>query len=77
MAQLEEPEAGDRNAALLAVPLGIEVPEASAPPGRRRSSAQREALFSAARAVIEAMSLRRPLVLALDDIHWADEGCST
>ena len=34
----------------------------------------REALFSAARAVIEAIALRRPLVLALDDIHWADEG---
>ena len=34
----------------------------------------REALFSAARAVVEAIALRRPLVLALDDIHWADEG---
>ena len=34
----------------------------------------REALFSAARAVIEGMALRRPLVLAFDDIHWADEG---
>jgi predicted ATPase len=34
----------------------------------------REALFSAARAVVEAIALRRPLVLAIDDIHWADEG---
>ena len=34
----------------------------------------REALFSAARAVIEAIAPRQPLVLAIDDIHWADEG---
>ena len=34
----------------------------------------REALFSAARAVVEAIARRRPLVLAIDDIHWADEG---
>ena len=34
----------------------------------------REALFSAARAVIEAITHRRTLVLAIDDIHWADEG---
>ena len=34
----------------------------------------REALFSAARAVVEGIARRRPLVLAIDDIHWADEG---
>src|SRR5438876_7836700 len=34
----------------------------------------REALFSAARAAVEAIARRRPLVLAIDDIHWADEG---
>ena len=34
----------------------------------------REALFSAARAVVEALAPARPLVLAIEDIHWADEG---
>ena len=73
MEELGEPESAQRNAALLAVPLGIEPPEESAftddDPQRMR-----EALFSAARAVIEAIARRRTLVLAIDDIHWADEG---
>ena len=73
MEELGEPEAGERNAALLAMPLGIDSPEGVAPqdddPQRMR-----EALFSAARAVIEAIALRRTLVMAIDDIHWADEG---
>ena len=34
----------------------------------------RDRLFSAVRSVAEAMSRRRPLVLAFEDIHWADEG---
>ncbi|MDP9188652.1 MAG: AAA family ATPase [Actinomycetota bacterium] len=73
MGELGEPESAERNAALVAVPLGIEPPEgtvAEADDPQR----MREALFSAARAVIEGITLRRPLVLALDDIHWADEG---
>ena len=73
MEELGEPEAGERNAALLAVPLGIEPPDESAP-SDDDPQRMREALFSAARAVVEAISLRRPLVLAIDDIHWADEG---
>jgi class 3 adenylate cyclase/tetratricopeptide (TPR) repeat protein len=73
MSELGDPSAGDRNAALLAIPLGLEPPEelqqVEADPQRMR-----EALFSAARAVVEAIARRRPLVLAIDDIHWADEG---
>ena len=34
----------------------------------------REAFFSAVRSVIEAMAPRSPLVLAFEDIHWADDG---
>ena len=34
----------------------------------------RDRLFSAVRSVVEAVSHRRPLVLAIEDIHWADEG---
>jgi adenylate cyclase len=73
MDELGEPEAGERNAALLALPLGIEPPEGKAPT-EEDPQRMREAMFSAARAVIEAISRRRTLVLTIDDIHWADEG---
>ena len=74
MAELGEPEAGERNASLLAMPLGIEVPAEAPQPESDDPQRMREALFSAARAVVEAIALRRPLVVAIDDIHWADEG---
>ncbi len=73
MTELGDETAGERNAALLAIPLGLEPPEElqqSEPDPQR----MREALFSAARATVEAIAQRRPLVLAIDDIHWADEG---
>jgi class 3 adenylate cyclase/tetratricopeptide (TPR) repeat protein len=73
MRELGDEGAGDRNAALLAVPLGLEAPaelrQVESDPQRMR-----EALFSAARAVVEAIARRRQVVLAIDDIHWADEG---
>jgi class 3 adenylate cyclase/tetratricopeptide (TPR) repeat protein len=73
MTELGDESAGERNAALLAIPLGVEPPEElrQAEPDPQR---MREALFSAGRAVIEAIARRRALVLAIDDIHWADEG---
>ncbi|HEX3561408.1 MAG TPA: adenylate/guanylate cyclase domain-containing protein, partial [Solirubrobacterales bacterium] len=73
MSELGDEGAGERNAALLAIPLGLEAPEdlqLTEPDPQR----MREALFSAARAVVEGIARRRPLVLAIDDIHWADEG---
>src|SRR3954451_24366698 len=73
MRELDDEAAGERNAALLAIPLGLEPPEElqdSEPDPQR----MREALFSAARSAVEAIARRRPLVLAIDDIHWADEG---
>jgi class 3 adenylate cyclase/tetratricopeptide (TPR) repeat protein len=73
MAELGDPDSGERNAALLAMPLGIEAPP-EAPQPDDDPQRMREAMFSAARATIEALALRRPLVLAIDDIHWADEG---
>ena len=73
MEELEEPDAGERSAALLAIPLGIDPPE-EAQQVERDPEQMREALFSAARAVVEAISHHRCLVLAIDDIHWADEG---
>jgi class 3 adenylate cyclase/tetratricopeptide (TPR) repeat protein/type II secretory pathway predicted ATPase ExeA len=74
MEELGEPEAGERNAALLATPLGIEPPEEAMPADVDDPQRMREALFSAARAVVEAIAQRRALLLAIDDIHWADEG---
>jgi class 3 adenylate cyclase/predicted ATPase len=66
-------EAGERSAALLAVPLGLEPPEELRQP-EPDPQRMREALFSAVRAVVEAIARRRTLVIAIDDIHWADEG---
>jgi adenylate cyclase len=66
-------DAGERNAARLAIPLGLEAPEGLRGP-ESDPQRMREELFSAARAVVEAIGRRRPLVIAIDDIHWADEG---
>ena len=73
MRELGDEPAGERNAALLAIPLGLEPPEElqQVEPDPQR---MREALFSAARSVVEAIARQRSLVLAIDDIHWADEG---
>ena len=73
MAELGDEGAGERNAGLLAIPLGIDPPE-ELRPAEEDPQRMREALFSAARAVVEGIARRRPLVLAIDDIHWADEG---
>jgi class 3 adenylate cyclase/tetratricopeptide (TPR) repeat protein len=73
MSELGDESAGVRNAALLAIPLGLEPPE-ELRPSEDDPQRMREALFSAARAVVEGIAQRRPLVLAIDDIHWADEG---
>jgi len=74
MAELGEPEAAERTAALLAVTLGIEPPVGVAVADADDPQRVREALFSAARAAIEGICRRRPLLLAIEDIHWADEG---
>jgi class 3 adenylate cyclase/tetratricopeptide (TPR) repeat protein len=73
MTDLGDETAGDRTAALLAIPLGLEPPRElqQVEPDPQR---MREALFSAARSVVEAIARQRSLVLAIDDIHWADEG---
>src|SRR5262245_56849187 len=73
MSELGDESAGERNAALLAIPLGLEPPE-ELRPSEDNPQRMREALFSAARAVVEGIARRRPMVLAIDDIHWADEG---
>jgi class 3 adenylate cyclase/tetratricopeptide (TPR) repeat protein len=74
-AETEEPP--ERLAAAIARPLGIE------PPGEITNTQSfetedpeqmRDRMFSAVRSVVEAVSRRRPFVLAFEDIHWADDG---
>jgi class 3 adenylate cyclase/tetratricopeptide (TPR) repeat protein len=71
----DEPgETSERKAALIGRLLGIT--EAPQGPAIDMDDPQRvrESFFSAVRSVIEAMALRQPLVLAFEDIHWADDG---
>ena len=76
-AESEGEESPDRLAATIARPLGVEVPEAILAehlPDGEDPQHTRARLFSAVRALIEAASSIHPLVLAIEDIHWADEG---
>jgi class 3 adenylate cyclase/tetratricopeptide (TPR) repeat protein len=71
----EEPP--ERIAALLARPLGIEVPDdvaASVGLDSEDPQAMRDRIFSAVRSLVEGACRQKPLVLAIEDIHWADEG---
>ena len=73
-------EPAERVAEALGRPLGIE------PNGHAEANGQadpveqidarqmRDRLFSASRSLIEAASRRQPLIFAVEDIHWADEG---
>jgi class 3 adenylate cyclase len=72
----ETEEPAERLAAALGRPLGIDPQNgASLDSGEFDDPQQmRERLFSAVRTVVEAGSARQPLVFAVEDIHWADEG---
>jgi class 3 adenylate cyclase/predicted ATPase len=63
----------ERKTALIARLIGLEVPADLVPVGEDPERL-RESFFSALRAGIEAMAGRQPLVLAFEDIHWADDG---
>jgi len=65
--------AGEREAALIGLLLGVDVPPEMAP-SEQDPERLREAFFSALRAGIEARARRKPLVIAFEDIHWADDG---
>jgi class 3 adenylate cyclase/predicted ATPase len=66
-------EEAERQTALIARLIGLEVPAELIPVGEDPERL-RESFFSALRAGIEAMASRQPLVLAFEDIHWADDG---
>ena len=71
-------ESPERLAATLARPLGIEPPGQHAAiaggPDAEDPQQMRDRLFSATRSLVEAASQRWPVVIAIEDIHWADEG---
>jgi len=70
----EEP--ADPLAAILARAVGVDVAaggiDAAAEAEDPRQN--RDRLFAAVRTLVEAASRRQPLVFAIEDIHWADEG---
>ncbi|MEA2365947.1 MAG: hypothetical protein QOI32_1459 [Thermoleophilaceae bacterium] len=63
----------DREAALIGRLLGVEVP-GELVPEEDDPERMREAFLAALRRGIEMMATRRPLVIAFEDIHWADDG---
>ena len=69
-------EPAERLAAALGRPLGIDPPSGASPDSGEHDDPQqmRERLFSAVRSVVEAGAARQPVVFAVEDIHWADEG---
>jgi class 3 adenylate cyclase/predicted ATPase len=68
----EEP--ADRRAALIGRLVGIEAPDGVPVVEVDDPAEMRERFFSAARAFVEGMARRGPLVVAWEDVHWADEG---
>jgi len=74
MRESGDPESAERNATLIGRPLGIEPPGEPATVEQEDPQRMREALFSAVRACVEAIAHRRPMLLAFEDVHWADEG---
>jgi class 3 adenylate cyclase/tetratricopeptide (TPR) repeat protein len=72
----ERGEAGEaeRRMAPLERLLGAQVQNGGEPAGHEDHQDAREGFFGAVRAVLEALAGEEPLVLAWEDIHWADEG---
>ncbi len=74
---VEGEESPERVAATIARPLGVELPDEVADDvllDGEDPQQTRARMFSAVRSLVEAASRIHPLVLAIEDIHWADEG---
>jgi class 3 adenylate cyclase/tetratricopeptide (TPR) repeat protein len=74
IAQMEGAEEVERRLGLLARLVGADAPTAEAAVTQDDEQSARETFFGTVRAVIEALATRGPIVLAWEDIHWADEG---
>jgi class 3 adenylate cyclase/tetratricopeptide (TPR) repeat protein len=76
---LDDPESeGDRSlapkTAVIGRLLGIEAPTEVALSEQHDAQHAREIFFAAVRACVEGLAREGPLLLAWEDIHWADEG---
>ncbi len=60
--------------ALIGRLLGVELPVDVESPEGADAQRMRNAFFATVRAIVDGMARERPLVLAWEDIHWADEG---
>ena len=67
-------ELAQQKAAIIGRSLGIEVPPELAPAEEDDPERLREAFFSALRMGLEALAQQGPLVMAFEDVHWADDG---
>ena len=73
---VETGEAPERLAEIVGRAVGIERPNGGSPAAADGEDASqiRDRLFAAVRVLVEASSRSQPLILAIEDIHWADEG---
>jgi adenylate cyclase len=69
-----DPEEASRQGATIARLLGIGSSQDSAAGEEEDPQRLRESFFAAVRALLEAIANERPLVIAFEDIHWADDG---
>ena len=69
----DEADEAARHATTIARLLGI-VSRETPPPTTDDPQRLRDSFFAAIRAVVEAIAEARPLVVAFEDIHWADDG---
>ena len=67
-------EDSERKAAFIGRSLGIDVPPELGRVDGDDPERVREEFFSALRSGIEALARMNPLVLAFEDVHWADDG---
>jgi class 3 adenylate cyclase/predicted ATPase len=74
LSDTEEPP--ERIATALGRPLGIDPPPKDGADSAEHEDPQqmRDRLFSAVRTLVEAAGRREPMIFAVEDIHWADEG---
>ncbi len=71
---MDTDEPPDRLAAALGRPLAIDPPDGGSDAESEDPQQTRDRLFSAVRILLDAAARNQPMVFAVEDIHWADEG---
>ncbi|HEY5198665.1 MAG TPA: adenylate/guanylate cyclase domain-containing protein [Solirubrobacteraceae bacterium] len=67
-------EGGEAQIALIGRLLGVEAPVEVESPSGLGAQRMRETFFATVRSIVEGIAGDEPLILAWEDIHWADEG---